>query len=112
LGKYRGAAFGTAIINFQVPQHYVASIKAQIEAVRSVIYTAAYYSDKNVEFLPLHAQIAKYLGSRLAVDATRMAMQIMGSFGYSTDSKVEMLYRDAKAAEIHEGANEVVQRLV
>jgi alkylation response protein AidB-like acyl-CoA dehydrogenase len=34
-------------------------------------------------------------------------MQIMGGFGYSTDSKVEMLYR-AKAAEIYEGANEVV----
>ena len=47
-------------------------------------------------------------GSRLAVDATRTAMQIMGGFGYSTDSKVEMLYRDAKATEIYEGANEVV----
>ncbi len=32
----------------------------------------------------------------------------MGGFGYSTDSKVEMLYRDAKATEIYEGANEVV----
>jgi Acyl-CoA dehydrogenases len=101
-------AFGTAIINFQVLQHYVASIKAQIEAVRGVVYTAAYYRDKNVEFFPLYAQIAKYLGSRLAVDATRIAMQIMGGFGYSTDSRVEMLYRDAKATEIYEGANEVV----
>jgi alkylation response protein AidB-like acyl-CoA dehydrogenase len=76
--------------------------------VRGVVYTAAYYRDKNVEFFPLYAQIAKYLGSRLAVDATRIAMQIMGGFGYSTDSKVEMLYRDAKATEIYEGANEVV----
>ncbi len=104
----RRTAFGTAIINFQILQHYVASIKAQIEAVRGVVYTAAYYRDKNVELFPLYAQIAKYLGSRLAVDATRTAMQIMGGFGYSTDSKVEMLYRDAKATEIYEGANEVV----
>jgi Acyl-CoA dehydrogenases len=86
----------------------VASIKAQIEAVRGIVYTTAYYKDKNVELFPLYAQIAKYLGSRLAVDAARTAMQIMGGFGYSTDSKVEMLYRDAKATEIYEGANEVV----
>jgi len=104
----RRTAFGTAIISFQVLQHYVASIKAQIEAVRGVVYTAAYYRDKNVEFLPLYAQIARHLGSRLAVDATRIAMQIIGGFGYSTDSKVEMLYRNAKATEIYEGANEVV----
>ena len=104
----RRRAFGTAIINFQILQHYVASIKAQIEAVRGIVYTTAYYKDKNVELFPLYAQIAKYLGSRLAVDAARTAMQIMGGFGYSTDSKVEMLYRDAKATEIYEGANEVV----
>lgn len=104
----RRVAFDTPIINFQVVQHYIASIKAQIEAVRGVVYTAAYFRDKNSELFPLYAQIAKYLGSRLAVDATRTAMQIMGGFGYSTDSKVEMLYRDAKATEIYEGANEIV----
>lgn len=104
----RRVAFDMPIINFQVVQHYIASIKAQIEAVRGVVYTAAYFRDKNSELFPLYAQIAKYLGSRLAVDATRTAMQIMGGFGYSTDSKVEMLYRDAKATEIYEGANEIV----
>ena len=83
-------------------------MKAHIEAVRGVVYTVAYYRDKGSDLYPLYAQIAKYLGSRLAVDATRTAMQIMGGFGYSTDSKVEMLYRDAKATEIYEGANEVV----
>jgi alkylation response protein AidB-like acyl-CoA dehydrogenase len=83
-------------------------VKAHIEAVRGVVYTVVYYRGKGNDLFPLYAQIAKYLGSRLAVDATRTAMQIMGSFGYSTDSKVEMLYRDVKATEIYEGANEVV----
>jgi alkylation response protein AidB-like acyl-CoA dehydrogenase len=104
----RRVAFGTAIVNFQVIQHYIASVKAHIEAVRGVVYTVAYYRGKGSDLFPLYAQIAKYLGSRLAVDATRTAMQIMGGFGYSTDSKAEMLYRDAKATEIYEGANEVV----
>jgi alkylation response protein AidB-like acyl-CoA dehydrogenase len=70
----RRVAFGTAIINFQVIQHYIASVKAHIEAVRGVVYTAAYYRDKGSDLFPLYAQVAKYLGSRLAVDATRTAM--------------------------------------
>ena len=101
-------AFGTTIINFQAVQHHLASIAAQIEAVRGVVYTAAYFRDKGSELFPLYAQVAKYLGSRLAVDAARTAMQVMGGYGYSTDSKVEMLYRDAKATEIYEGANEII----
>ncbi|MGC8993940.1 MAG: acyl-CoA dehydrogenase family protein [Pyrobaculum sp.] len=101
-------AFGTTIVNFQAVQHHLASIAAQIEAVRGVVYTAAYFRDKGSELFPLYAQVAKYLGSRLAVDAARTAMQVMGGYGYSTDSKVEMLYRDAKATEIYEGANEII----
>lgn len=104
----RRRAFGTEIVNFQTIQHYIASVRAQIEAVRGVVYTAAYFKDRGSPMFPLYAQISKYLGSRLAVDATRTAMQIMGGYGYSTDSKVEMLYRDAKATEIYEGANEVI----
>jgi hypothetical protein len=49
-------------------------VKAHIEAVRGVVYTVAYYRGKGSELFPLYAQIAKYLGSRLAVDVTRTAM--------------------------------------
>lgn len=48
------------------------------------------------------------LGSRTAVESTRLAVQILGGFGYSKDAHVEMLYRDAKATEIYEGTNEIL----
>ncbi|MFB6490138.1 MAG: acyl-CoA dehydrogenase family protein [Thermoproteus sp. AZ2] len=104
----RRTAFGRAIAEFQVVQHYIAELFARIEAVRNVVYTAAYLRDRGDASFPIYAQIAKLMGSRLAADAARTAVQIMGGFGYSTDSKSEMLYRDAKATEIYEGANEVV----
>lgn len=104
----RRVAFGATLAELQVVQHVFASLKAEIESTRGVVYTAAYFRDVGHDWFPLYAQIAKYLGSRLAVDATRRAMQMMGAYGYSTDSTVEMLYRDAKATEIYEGPNEVV----
>ncbi|MEZ0248092.1 MAG: acyl-CoA dehydrogenase family protein, partial [Thermoproteus sp.] len=88
-------AFGRPLAEFQIVQHYLANIYAQMEAVRQVVYTAALFRDVKDPGFPMYAQLAKVLASRLAVEATRTAMQVMGGFGYSTDSKVEMLYRDA-----------------
>jgi len=48
------------------------------------------------------------MGSRTAVETARLAVQILGGYGYSTDSHVEMLYRDAKVTEIYEGTNEII----
>ncbi|CCC81756.1 acyl-CoA dehydrogenase family protein [Thermoproteus tenax] len=101
-------AFGRPLAEFQVLQHYLANAYVQTEAVRNVVYLAAFYRDADDPSFPMYAQLAKVLGSRLAVETTRVAMQIMGGFGYSTESRVEMLYRDAKATEIYEGANEVI----
>jgi len=108
----RRTAFGRPLADLQIVQHYLANVHAQTEAVRHVVYTAALYRDLKDPAFPMYAQLAKVLASRLAVDAARTAMQVMGGFGYSTDSKVEMLYRDAKATEIYEGANEVILNTV
>ncbi len=101
-------AFGRPIAEFQIIQHYLAEMYIKAEAARSVVYTAAKMRDEaNPQFV-LYAQIAKVLGSRAAVENTRMAVQIMGGFGYSKDAHVEMLYRDAKVTEIYEGTNEII----
>jgi len=42
---------------------------------------------------------------------TRNAIQIMGSYGYSSEYPVERMYRDARLMTIGEGTSEV-QRLV
>jgi len=104
----RRKAFGKSISEFQAIQHYLADLYADIESVRLLVYHTAYLGDNGDPRYPMHAQIAKLMGSRLAVKATRVAMQILGGYGYSTDSHVEMLYRDAKVTEIYEGTNEII----
>ncbi len=101
-------AFGRPIAEFQIIQHYLAEMYIKAEAARSVVYTAAKMRDESNPQFVLYAQIAKVLGSRAAVENTRMAVQIMGGFGYSKDAHVEMLYRDAKVTEIYEGTNEII----
>jgi alkylation response protein AidB-like acyl-CoA dehydrogenase len=50
-------------------------------------------------------------GSEVASKAVNIALQIYGAMGYSRDFVVELMYRDAKIAEIYEGTNEI-QRIV
>ncbi len=101
-------AFGRPISEFQIIQHYLAEMYIRAEAVRSVVYTAAKMRDGGDPQFVLYAQVAKVLGSRAAVENSRLAVQIMGGFGYSKDAHVEMLYRDAKVTEIYEGTNEII----
>ena len=61
----RRVAFGTAIINFQVVQHYIASVKAHIEAVRGVVYTVAYYRDEGSDFSRSMPRLPNTLGQGL-----------------------------------------------
>ncbi|MCY0890230.1 MULTISPECIES: acyl-CoA dehydrogenase family protein [Pyrobaculum] len=101
-------AFGKTIAEFQVIQHYLAEMYARVEMLRSFIYSTAKMKDSGDPNFPLYAQVAKLMGSRTAVDVVRLAVQIQGGYGYSKDSHLEMLYRDAKATEIYEGANEII----
>ncbi|AET32572.1 acyl-CoA dehydrogenase family protein [Pyrobaculum ferrireducens] len=101
-------AFGRPISEFQIIQHYLAEMYIKAEAARSVVYTAAKMRDGGDPQFVLYAQAAKVLGSRAAVENSRLAVQIMGGFGYSKDAHVEMLYRDAKVTEIYEGTNEII----
>ena len=64
--------------------------------------------------------MAKYYATDLvAASFTREGVQIFGAYGYTiklesdeTRYKVEEIYRDAKAAEIYEGTNEVQKLIV
>ncbi len=72
------SAFGRSLADFQVLQHYVANMYAQTESVRSLVYSAAYMRDKSLPDFLLYAHSAKLLGSRLGVESTRVAIQMMG----------------------------------
>ena len=56
--------------------------------------------------------MAKLFASETCVEATRLAVQIHGGYGYMKDYAVERHYRDAKVTEIYEGTSEVMRLII
>ena len=58
------------------------------------------------------SSLAKLFASQVAVEVTRMAMQVCGSYGTMKTLPVERLYRDAKMTEIYVGISEVHRSII
>lgn len=100
---------GKPAIQHQLIGAKLADMYWNIEAVRAHVWRAACYFDTNpVPDLKL-AWGAKVMGSDLAVKVTSEALQIHGGYGYTKDSLVEKLYRDAKVTQIYECPNELLR---
>ncbi len=102
--------FGKRIIDFQATRWKIADIATAIEASRLLMYRAAGLKDAGEE-MTKEAAMAKLFASRTANKAAYDSMQIHGGVGYTTEFKIERLFRDARAVEIYEGTSEI-QRLV
>ena len=102
--------FGKNISQFGAIQGFLADMATRIEAARLLIYRASYLRDKDHNYLK-EAAMAKVYASEVAVEATRIGVQIHGGYGYTKAYPIERYYRDAKVCEIYEGTSEV-QRIV
>lgn len=104
-------AFGRPIADFQAIQWKLADMQTEIEAARLLTWRAAWVRDHGGLPLGLAASQAKLYASEMANRVVYQAVQIHGSVGYSRESEVERLYRDARVLTIYEGTSEI-QRLV
>jgi alkylation response protein AidB-like acyl-CoA dehydrogenase len=103
-------AFGQAIAAFGAVQGMLADMAAEVDAARLLTLRAAGLKARGMEFARA-ASMAKLYASEAANRVAARAVQIHGAAGYSADSRVERLYRDARVTTIYEGTSEI-QRLV
>lgn len=103
-------AFGKAIGEFQAIQWMLADMQTEIEAARGLVYQAAYLKDSGGK-MGSAASRAKLYASEMVNRVVYKAVQIHGSQGYSRESEVERMYRDARVISIYEGTSEV-QRMI
>ena len=108
--KQRVAA-GKPIARMQAIQQELAEMAARTEAARWLVYRSAFVKDQG-KSIQYDGSLAKVFASRAAVDVTRLAMQVHGSFGTMKSLPVERLYRDAKMTEIYVGSSEVHRTIV
>ena len=105
-------AAGRPISKMQAVQQQLAEMATRIEAARWLVYRTAFLRDQGQLNIQYESSMAKLFASQVAVEVTRMAMQIHGSFGTMKSLPVERLYRDAKMTEIYVGISEVHRSII
>ncbi len=103
--------FGKPISAFQNSQFQIAELQTKIDAARLLTYRAASFKDKGLPYAK-EAAMAKYYASDIAMESTRISIQILGGYGYTREYPLERMYRDAKITEIYEGTTEVMKMVI
>lgn len=104
-------AFGKSISEFQAIQWMIADMQTEIEAARGLVYHAAWLKDAHPNKVGASASKAKLYASEMVNRVVYKAVQVHGSVGYSRETDVERMYRDARVITIYEGTSEV-QRMI
>jgi len=109
-------AFGKAIGEFQSIQWMLADMQTEIEAARALVHNAAWLRDTSRDqpgyrVGPLASRAKLYAGE-MVNRVVYKAVQIHGSLGYSRESHVERMYRDARVIAIYEGTSEIQRLLI
>lgn len=111
--KYARArkAFGKSIGEFQAIEWMLADMHTEIEAARGLLYQAAFLKDSGGK-MGSAASRAKLYASEMVNRVAYKAVQIHGSLGYSRESEVERMYRDARVISIYEGTSEIQRTII
>jgi len=84
----------------------------QVEAARSIIYSAARYIDTGAKDVAKISAMCKVYASDCAMKVTTDAVQILGGYGYMKEYPVEKMMRDAKITQIYEGTNQIQREVI
>ncbi|HYC70308.1 MAG TPA: acyl-CoA dehydrogenase family protein [Opitutaceae bacterium] len=102
--------FGKRIAEFQALQFMLADCELELRASEALLLQPCVMHARGQKFT-LEASFAKLHASEAATRACNRALQICGGWGYTRDTGVERMWRDARLTEIGEGSSEV-QRLI
>ena len=89
----------------------LAEMAREVAAARAVTHEAARAKDRG-ESIVEASSIAKWTASDTAMRVATDAVQLFGASGYSRETGVERLMRDAKGAQIYEGTNQIHRMIV
>jgi butyryl-CoA dehydrogenase len=100
--------FGVPIAQKQAIQSYVAEAMIEVEALRYLVYRAAWLAGQGGDF-SYDAAVVKAHGAYVARGVTNRMVQVMGGYGYMEDYPLARKYRDARALSIIGGPTELHQ---
>ena len=104
-------AFGSTLAQKQTVQNWVADSVAEIQAARLLTLHAAHKIDQGDE-ARVEISVIKFFGAKVLHDVIDRAIQVHGALGVSGDTPLEFMYRQARAARIYDGPDEVHRMVV
>ncbi|MGO8770541.1 MAG: acyl-CoA dehydrogenase family protein [Mycobacterium sp.] len=105
-------SFGVTLASQQGIQWILADCVLDLEAVRSITYSAATREDDGVVAQRMRCSITKVFASEALCRVADRVLQLFGGWGYSADFPVERFYREVRMWRIVEGPNEVHRSLI
>ncbi|WXG41110.1 MAG: acyl-CoA dehydrogenase family protein [Candidatus Freyarchaeum deiterrae] len=103
-------AFEHKISSFQAIQDMVADMYARTEAMRLLVWRAAWQIDQ-LQDSNIASSCAKLIAAEDSMKIATDALQVYGGKGYLENYRIAKLFRDAKLFSIYEGTTQV-QRYV
>jgi alkylation response protein AidB-like acyl-CoA dehydrogenase len=104
-------AFGGPLAEQQGLRFTLAEMARDVEAARALTRQAAAAKDRGEPILEA-SSLAKWTASDTAMRVATDAVQLFGASGYSRETGIERLMRDAKGAQIYEGTNQIHRLIV
>jgi len=104
-------AFGSTLAQKQTVQNWIADSVAEIQAARLLTLHAAQKIDQGDE-ARVEISLIKFSAAKVLHDVIDRAIQVHGALGVSGDTPLESMYRQARAARIYDGPDEVHRMVV
>ncbi len=104
-------AFGGPLAEKQTVQNWIADSAAEIQASRLLTMHAAHKIDQGDE-ARVEISLIKFWGANALHNVIDRAIQVHGAMGVSEDTPLASMYREARAARIYDGPDEVHRMVV
>ena len=102
---------GQKLADLQTIQNWIADSAAEIHGFRLMTLHAAWLMDSGAD-ARTEISMIKFVGARVLHDVLDRSIQVHGALGFSQDSPLEGWYREARAARIYDGPDEVHRMVV
>ena len=95
----------------QTIQNFIADSEAEIQASRLLTMQAAWKMDQGDQSRK-EVSLIKLYGAQVLNNVVDRAIQVLGTYGLTPNTPLEGFYREARAARIYDGADEVHRMVV
>jgi acyl-CoA dehydrogenase len=95
----------------QIIQNFIADSEAEIQAARLLTLNAAWKMDQGDQARK-EVSLIKFYGAQVLNNVIDRSIQTLGMYGLTPNTPLEGLYREARAARIYDGADEVHRMVV